>query len=206
MAGKWIDLVIMVICAVAIWRGFRRGIIREVFSLFGVLLAVAVAFHRYEGLSLWLMVSYPLIEWQAQLIAFVILAVGISMIAMFLGFIWSKAVRFTPLALIDGILGATFGTVKVIVLVTAAVVILHSLNVAAVEGVLADSLVVRQVDLLWPHLRMGLERAWPEDWAKPGWMFPQINLDDEGSELNSPPPAAGFSHLWRDEEDAPYLA
>jgi len=181
MAGRWIDLLIMVICAVAIWRGFRRGIIREIFSLFGVLLAVAIAFHRYQDLSLRLMVSYPLIEWQAQLLAFVILAVGISLIAMLLGYVWSKVVRFTPLAVIDGILGATFCTVKVLVFVMAAIVILHSLNVEAVEAVLADSLVVQQFDLLWPHIRLGLERAWPEEWAKPGWLFPQMILREGAS-------------------------
>ena len=152
------------------------------------------------------MVSYPLIEWQAQLIAFVLLAVGISLIAMFLGFVWSKVVRFTPLALLDGILGATFGTFKVLVFVMEAVVILHSLNVAAVEEVLADSIVVQQFDLLWPHLRMVLERAWPEDWAKPGWLFPQINLEHEVSYLYDPPLAAGFFHVWLDKEGTPDLA
>lgn len=206
MAGRWIDLLIIVICAIAIWRGFRRGIIREILSLFGVLLAVAVAFHRYQDLSLRLMVSYPLIEWQAQLIAFVVLAVGISLVAMLLGFVWSKVVRFTPLALIDGILGATFGTVKVLVFVMAAIVILHSLHVEAVEEVLAGSQVVQQFDMIWPHVRLGLERAWPEEWAKPGWLFPQLQLNEDISYLNDPPPAAGFFHPWRDKEGSPDLA
>lgn len=177
MAGRWIDLFIIIVFAIAIWRGFRRGIIREIFSLFGVLFAVAIAFHRYQDLSLHLMVNYPLIEWQAQLIAFLILAVGISAAAMFLGYLWSKVVSFTPFAVLDSILGATFGTIKVLVIVMALVLILHSLNVEPVEDMLAESMVVQQIDLLWPHLRMGLERAWPQEWAKPGWLFPE-NLDE----------------------------
>ena len=60
MAGKWIDLVIMVICAVAIWRGFRRGIIRG-FQSVRRIAGGSSRFSPVRGLSLWLMVSYPLI-------------------------------------------------------------------------------------------------------------------------------------------------
>jgi uncharacterized membrane protein required for colicin V production len=178
MAGKWIDLFIIIAFAIAIWRGFRRGIIREIFSLFGVLLAVAIGFYRHEELSLHLMARFPLGQGAALLIAFLILVIGISLVAKFIGYLWGKVVKFTPFAVLDGILGATFGTIKVLAIVIALVLMLHSLNVESVEDMLAESSVVQQIDTLWPHLRLSLEQAWPETWAKPGWLFPQPNFDD----------------------------
>lgn len=91
MAGKWIDLFIIIAFAIAIWRGFRRGIIREIFSLFGVLLAVAIGFYRHEELSLHLMARFPLGQGAALLIAFLILVIGISLVAKFIGYLWGKS-------------------------------------------------------------------------------------------------------------------
>ncbi len=177
MVGKWLDAVVVLLLVVGIWRGFRRGLIREVFSLLGVLLAVAIAFQRYHELSLYLMINYPLIEWQAQLISFLVLALGISLVAIFLGYLWSKIVRYTPFALIDNIAGAGFGVVKIAVIVIAFVVILSSLSIPPVDQVLAESYCAQQVTVVWPHVNQWLDHVWPEDWGKPGWLLKPLDLE-----------------------------
>ena len=46
--ARWLDIVIMIIVALALFRGFRRGLIREVFSIVGAVLAVAVAYQSHQ--------------------------------------------------------------------------------------------------------------------------------------------------------------
>jgi len=177
MAGKWVDIVVIILLAVAIWRGFHRGLIREVFSLFGVLLAVAIAFERYQELSLHLMVTCPLAEWQAEIIAFVVLALGIALMAFIFRYLWSRIIRFSPFALLDSCAGALFGFLKVLVVIAALVFFLSSLTIPLIDQVLAESFVVQQLELLWPPVQAWLEHVWPTDWAKPGWLFPYMEFE-----------------------------
>ena len=99
--ARWLDIVIMIIVALALFRGFRRGLIRDVFSIVGAVLAVAVAYQSHQEMSVYLIDLYPLELWQAQAIAFVAIIVGISLAAAVLGYIWSRAVRLTPFAILD---------------------------------------------------------------------------------------------------------
>lgn len=180
-SGHWIDVVIVLLFAIAIWRGFRRGIIREIFSLFGVLIAVAIAFDRYHALAKLLMDDYPLLDWQAQLIAFLALSLGISLLAMLIGFLWSKIVKFTPFAFVDSLAGAIFGFGKVFILVLAIVIIFNSVGVPNLDQALSGSQMVNQIEIMWPHLRQMMETVWPQNWSQPSWLFPPIDLKEVAS-------------------------
>ncbi len=172
MTGKWVDLVVMAFVAFSVIRGFRRGFIREVFSLVGSLIAVVLAFQGYQELAYYLIVAYPLLDWQAQLLAFFVLVLGISILAVFFGFLWARAIRLTPFALLDNLAGAGFGVIKVGVIVVISVVLLGSLGVAPVDHVLEESITAHQVIVVWPVIHQKLEIVWPMDWPKPGWLFP----------------------------------
>lgn len=178
MAGKWIDIVVVVFLVVGVWRGFRRGLIREVFSLLGVLLAVAIAFHRYQELSVYFIKNYSLLEWQAQLVAFGLLALGISLLAILFGFLWSRVISFTPFALVDNIAGAGFGIMKVLIVVIAVVVLFESMGIAPINNLIDESYTGQQVSVFWPHLNQWLEDFWPDNWDKPVWLFPPVDLEN----------------------------
>ena len=66
MVGKWIDLVVLVFLALGLLKGFKKGLIRELFSLMGAVLAIIVAYHGYQSLALVLLEHYQLSTWQAQ--------------------------------------------------------------------------------------------------------------------------------------------
>ena len=87
--AKWIDIVIIIIVGLALFKGFRRGLIREVFSIVGAVLAVALAYHFYHELSLYLIQVYPLEPLYAQAIAFIAILVGICLLAA-LSYVWSR--------------------------------------------------------------------------------------------------------------------
>ena len=41
MVGKWIDLVVLVFLALGLLKGFKKGLIRELFSLMGAILPIS---------------------------------------------------------------------------------------------------------------------------------------------------------------------
>lgn len=172
MSGKWIDMVIVVFVVMGLWRGFRRGLIREVFSLVGALLAVAVAYQGYQELSLYLTATYPMVEWLAQIIAFGVLTLAISLGAALFGYFWSRVIRLTPFAIIDNLAGAGLGVAKVAVITIVLVAVVSSLGLPPIEQVLADSSIAQQVILVLPLMSQRLESVWPQEWPKPGWLFP----------------------------------
>jgi uncharacterized membrane protein required for colicin V production len=58
MVGKWIDLVVLVFLALGLLKGFKKGLIRELFSLMGAVLAIIIAYHSYQSLALVLLDHY----------------------------------------------------------------------------------------------------------------------------------------------------
>jgi membrane protein required for colicin V production len=183
VVGKWIDLVVLVFLALGLLKGFKKGLIRELFGLVGAILAIVIAYHSYQGLSVMLLERYPLSVWQAQTISFVVLIVGISLVGAFLGYIWSKAISYTAFAILDQIGGAAFGVAKVGLVVLILLIFLSAINVATINLILDESTVVQQIGVLLPFVYDYLEQYWPEKWQRPLWLYPTQN----------PAISAGFS-------------
>jgi len=170
--GKWVDISIIIFAIMGLYRGFRRGLVRELFSLVGAILAVTVAYQMYQELAFYLIEAYPLEEWQAQAIGFIALVLGISLIAAFFGYFWSRVIRFTPFAFLDHLAGAGFGIAKVLLVTMVIVAVLASLGVAPVDALLQDSNVAQQVIIVLPLVHQRLDSWWPHNWPRPGWLFP----------------------------------
>lgn len=197
MVGKWIDLVVLVFLALGLLKGFKKGLIRELFGLVGAILAIVIAYHSYQGLSETLMEKYPLSTWQAQTISFIVLIVGISLLGAFLGYIWSKAISFTPFAILDHIGGAAFGVAKVGVVVLILLIFFSAINVTTINLILDESTVVQQIGVLLPFVYDYIDQYWPANWQRPPWLYPPRN----------PALSAGFSWvLYLSLARAPLLA
>ncbi|NLJ80532.1 MAG: CvpA family protein [Firmicutes bacterium] len=175
MVGRGIDFVLLVLLALGLLKGFRKGLVRELFGLVGAVLAVLVAFHGYQGLALILSENYGLDVWQAQAIAFVVLMIGISLLGVFLGYLGSKAISLTPFSLLDHLGGAVFGLAKVGVVVLALLIILGAVNLAVLNVALDQSVVVQQISVLIPFVFEYLDEYWPNNWQRPDWLFPGGN-------------------------------
>lgn len=171
LIGKWIDLAVLVFVALGLLKGYRKGFIREVFSLMGAVLAIVVAFHGYRSVSALLTENYPLAPWQAQAIAFVTLVLGITLLAVLLGYLWSKAISYTPFAIFDHLCGAAFGVAKVGLFVLVLLVLFNSLSLSFVDAVLEESAVAQRMGTLVPFVHEYLEQYWPTNWARPDWLF-----------------------------------
>jgi len=175
MIGKWIDLVVLVCLALGLLKGFKKGLIRELFSLMGAILAIIVAYHSYQSLAMVLMANYELSTWQAQTISFVALLLGISLLGAFFGYVWSKAISFTPFSILDHLGGAAFGVLKVVAVVLIVLIATSAVDIAVLNAMLSESVVLQQIDLLLHYVYQYLDHYWPEDLQRPSWLFPAAN-------------------------------
>ena len=118
-----LDWVIVTILIVSTLAAARSGIIVEVFSLGGLLLGLLLACWNYQRLLPWVM-SWGMSEPVGKVIAFVVIALGIMILAGILGRIIRWSIRFVGLGWLDHLAGAAFGLVKGAVLVVVMIVAL----------------------------------------------------------------------------------
>lgn len=175
MIGKWIDLVILVFLALGLLKGFKKGLVRELFSLLGAILAIIIAYHSYQSLALLLLQNYQLTVWQGQVISFVALIMGISLLGAFFGYLWSKAISYTPFAILDHLAGAIFGVAKVVFVVLIVLVLLSAADLGPLTLMADESLVVQQIGVLLPFVYDYVDQYWPTEWHRPHWLYSNQN-------------------------------
>jgi uncharacterized membrane protein required for colicin V production len=111
-----LDWAIIISLLISVYRGFRSGLVQQLFGLGGSILALVVAFRYCSGLgnalASWLNVSENL----GNILAFIILVVGISSVMAYLGFRWQETTVSSPVFFIDGVAGALFGGLKTLVI------------------------------------------------------------------------------------------
>ena len=111
-----LDWGIVAILIVSTLAAARSGLIVEVFSLGGLLLGLLLACWNYQRLLPWVM-SWGAGQSAGKVIAFIVIALGIMILAGILGRIIRWSIRFVGLGWLDALAGAAFGLVKGAVLV-----------------------------------------------------------------------------------------
>ncbi len=113
----WIDLLILAIILVSVISAFINGLLVEVFSLAGVIFGLLIAAAEYARLAPWVRRWVENPE-AANLIAFLLIGLGVMVAAGLAGRLMRGTVRHVGLGFIDRLLGALFGVVKGCVIVT----------------------------------------------------------------------------------------
>lgn len=105
------DWVLVTLVVVSALMAFRRGFIRVLFSLGGLVAGILLASWNYVSLATWLhrwVTSLPM----AQILAYLSILLGVWILfAMVAGFV-RKAVKAVGLGFADRLLGAAFGAVR----------------------------------------------------------------------------------------------
>jgi len=104
---SWLDIVLIVVIAIATLLGFRTGIIKAVLSLAGVIIGVILAGRYYGTLSEQLtFISQANV---AKIVAFAIILIGIMVIAGVLASLLKWAASVLMLGWVNRLGGALFG-------------------------------------------------------------------------------------------------
>jgi len=104
---SWLDIVIIVVIAVAAFGGLVIGLIASALSLAGIIVGVILAGRYYLAFSQHL--GFISDENIAQIAAFAIILVGVMLVALALAMVLRWAFSLIKLGLIDRIGGAVLG-------------------------------------------------------------------------------------------------
>ncbi len=106
-----IDLLIVVVLGLSMWRGFRLGLIRSVLSLVGWLVGLYVGTHYAKPLAPLLTgwIDTPALQTMA---AFVLLLLAVSLLFRLLAALLVSLLQVLALRPLERLTGAAFGAVK----------------------------------------------------------------------------------------------
>jgi membrane protein required for colicin V production len=106
---NWLDIVLIVIFAGAAFGGLIIGLIVAAFSLVGIIAGIVLAGHYYIPLSQHL--GFFSSESVAQVVAFIIILVGVMLVAAALAFVLRWVAKLVKLGWIDRLGGAVLGLI-----------------------------------------------------------------------------------------------
>ncbi len=106
---SWLDIVILVIIAIATFLGLRIGIIKAALSLAGLIVGVILAGRYYIPFSQQL--SFIPQASIAKIVAFAIILIGVMIIAIVLAMLLKWAASVMMLGWVNRLGGAVFGLV-----------------------------------------------------------------------------------------------
>ncbi|MGC1182266.1 CvpA family protein [Legionella sp.] len=123
MKFQIIDLIIIGIVGLSSLTGLFRGVVKEVIALCIWIVAIWTGYHYSQSLTPWVG-SYIQSSTASEIVAFIIIVVGVLLIGSILNFILGLVLKRSGLSSIDKILGMCFGFVRGIFIVSLVLAIL----------------------------------------------------------------------------------
>ena len=114
------DLVILVILALSIWRGFARGLVREGLALAGWVIGLIVAINGYQSFAAVLapFISTPSLQ---KATAFLVLCLSMVILSALIALVLSEILKALALRPVDKLAGAGFGLARGLLIVLLAI-------------------------------------------------------------------------------------
>lgn len=129
-----LDFLIFIPICYFCYRGFTNGIIKEVFSIAGIILAVFITFSYMDAAGSYIQ---PLFEEETVLIPFIsgaLLFIGTVSAVQFIAFSLKKALETINLNFINRLAGLGFGFLKSSIAISALLILLAGLNLPSQEA------------------------------------------------------------------------
>ena len=168
---NWIDLIIIVILIGFAIRGLTKGFFRELFSLLGLFVGVWVALLQFVPVGKWLRTMFPLTDPVAYHVAFLVIFIGVSIVASALGFLLYRLARVFLVGWLDAVVGLGFGLAKGVMILTILLFLVGHLPLSEpITSQLRNSTMVARLELINPFLeqsvhaykRLGGEHLWEQ--------------------------------------------
>lgn len=104
----WMDWLIVIAMAMAIWGGLKQGFLRAVCSLGGLFFGLVLAAWNYEIAAGWLQ---PLVRLEslANVLGFALIVLVVTAVANLVGWLLSRTAHSVGLGWLDRLLGGVFG-------------------------------------------------------------------------------------------------
>ena len=123
---NFIDITILIPLAYAAWKGFKHGLIIEIFTLMALVLGIYAGIHFSDYASTFLKDA---LEWNSKylpVVAFTLTFLAVGAMVYFAGKALERVVKFTGLSPINKTFGIIFSLIKMSYFISVLIVLLES--------------------------------------------------------------------------------
>ena len=135
---NWIDIVVIVFLAISTITGLRKGLIKTIIPLVGIIIAVVLAGRFYGSVADWLS-TWLHSPSQANIAGFAIIFVAVVIASLIIASLLSKFLSLLLLGWVDKLGGAILGLVMGGLVCGAILTIITKYNFPGMEGTIHDS-------------------------------------------------------------------
>ena len=121
-----LDLVIVVPIGLGIYRGFKKGLIIELFTFLALFVGLYAGIHLSDGVSNFFKNVFSITSEHLPLIAFSITFILIGAMVYFAGIAIEKMVKAVRLSLPNRLLGSAFGGLKMVLFTGTAIILIQA--------------------------------------------------------------------------------
>ena len=130
-----IDIAILVVLGIFMLKGLFRGLVKELFSLIGLVAGSLAAFHLHPPLAEWLQESFNLAPLICVISAFLTLFLSILTLFTAIGYVVSRSISLLLLDGINLVAGGCFGLFQGVI---ALALVLFGLSLGTLPEALND--------------------------------------------------------------------
>ncbi len=124
------DIIIILIILYNLVQGFRRGLIRSLFFLLGLILATFFALSFYRPAGEYLYLNFQITHPWAECLSFSIIWISISFLVNWLGIALKKVAKILFVGWLDRLGGVVLGLGKAFLIISLILVSLTRLNLS----------------------------------------------------------------------------
>lgn len=121
-----LDIFILILIGFGIWRGFKKGLIIELFTFLALFVGLYAGIHFSDGVASFLKNQFSWDSEYVPTIAFTFTFLLVGAMVYFAGVAIEKAVKAVSLSMPNRILGAILGGAKMVLFVGTGLILLES--------------------------------------------------------------------------------
>ena len=125
---NYIDIILVIPMAWLAFRGFKRGLVVELFSLLALIAGVYAALYFSDYAAKFLIENFSLNEDYVPIISFILTFIGVVVIVYFVGKLLEKLVDMVALGVLNKLAGAVFGILKAAIFLSIIIMLINSFD------------------------------------------------------------------------------
>lgn len=123
---NYLDILLIIPLIIGAWRGFKKGFVIEIFTLLALLVGIYAGIHFSDYMAAILREHIGITTEYLPAISFTVTFLLVGAMVYFAGKMIEKALKLVALSTVNKFAGLVFGMVKVLFILSAALVILES--------------------------------------------------------------------------------
>lgn len=123
---NFVDIIIVVPLVYAAWRGFKKGLIIEVFTLLALLVGIYAGIHFSDWTSARIEEYFDFDANYLPVIAFTVTFLAVGAMVFFAGKMLEQMIRVVNLSPINKIMGVVFGILKMVYTLSILIILLET--------------------------------------------------------------------------------